>query len=82
MHQITVGTKNQVVIPLEVRKQLPELKPGRKVSVFLLNSTTVVLKASSRSWLERSFGAFAGKWSNQQLKTKVHQLRNEWRDRI
>lgn len=60
MQQITIGTKNQIVIPLEVRNQITGLKPGRKVMVYKLDAETVVIRVPQKNWLERSFGALKG----------------------
>lgn len=81
MQQITIGSKNQIVIPQEVRRHIAGLKPGRTISVFLLNKDTVVIKASEASWLKRSYGGMSGAWENTRPTTQLEKMRNEWNEK-
>ena len=81
MQQIIIGSKNQIVIPQEVRRHIVGLKPGRTVSVYLLNKDTVVIKASESSWLKRSYGGMSKAWENTRSTTQVEKLRNEWNEK-
>lgn len=81
MRQIIIGSKNQIVIPQEVRRHIAGLKPGRSVSVYVLNKDTVVIKASEASWLKRSYGGMSGAWKNTHPITQLEKMRNEWNEK-
>ena len=81
MQQIIIGSKNQIVIPQEVRRQIAGLKPGRTVSIYLLNADTVVIKASEASWLKRSYGRMSVAWKNTRPTTQLEKMRNEWNEK-
>ena len=78
MQEITIGTKNQIVIPLEVRKKVKGLQPGRKVSVYLVDKDTVLIKAAQKSWLERSYCAMQQAWKDTDPIQQLEQMRKEW----
>lgn len=78
MQQVTIGTKNQIVIPLEVRKKIKGLKPGRKVKVYALSQDTVAIKISDKSWVESSYGAMKQYWKDKRPDLEVEKMRNEW----
>lgn len=78
MQNVTIGTKNQIVIPKEVRRKVAGLQPGNVISVYAQDKDTIIIKASRKSWLERSYGAFkVVKSSVSQIET----MRNEWNDK-
>jgi bifunctional DNA-binding transcriptional regulator/antitoxin component of YhaV-PrlF toxin-antitoxin module len=78
MQQVTIGTKNQVVIPQELRRNVAGLKPGRKVSMYVLNKNTVAIKVSDTSWLENSYGKMKNAWKKKKASTQLEKMRNEW----
>ncbi len=77
MQTVTVGTKNQIVLPLEVRKKIFGLKPGRKVAVYAVDDETIKVKVSKQSWVERNFGALANVLPNDASR-KIAKMRKEW----
>ncbi len=62
MQKITVGTKNQIVIPLEIRKKISGLRPGASVEVYALDSDTIAIKVPEESWIQRSYGFLKNVW--------------------
>lgn len=78
MQQIIIGTKNQIVIPREVRRKMTGLKPGRKVSIYLLNKDTVAIKVSDKSWLDSSYGRMKSAWKKINPTSQIEKMRNEW----
>lgn len=78
MKQITIGTKNQIVIPKEIRQKITGLKPGRKVKVYYLDNDTVAIKVAASSWLESSYGAMKKPWSSVNPLVEINKLRDEW----
>ena len=78
MQLVTIGTKNQIVIPKEVRQKVVGLKPGRKISVYSLDKNTVVLKVSPEDWIERSYGVMKEAWKNIDPIKELEKMRNEW----
>lgn len=78
MQLITIGAKNQIVIPKEVRKNIFGLVPGRQVSVYSPDKQTVVLKVSSNDWIERAYGSKKDAWKNIDPIVELDKMRNEW----
>ena len=78
MQQITVGTKNQIVIPKEVRQQVKGLKPGRKVRIYSLNEDTVAIKVGAQSWLDSSYGVMKNAWSSIDPVKELNKIREGW----
>lgn len=78
MQQITIGTKNQIVIPKEVRQQIKGLKAGRKVVVYPLDEKTIAIKVSAKNWVDSSYGAMKKAWRDISPSTEVENMRNEW----
>lgn len=80
MQKISIGTKNQIVIPKEIRGKISGLKPGRKVLVYAVNSNTVAIKVDDSSWLENGFGKMSAAWKKIDPVLAVKDLRKEWGD--
>jgi len=78
MQQITIGTKNQIVIPKEVRDQIKEFKPGAKVSVYVRNVNEVVIKADKKNWVDRTKGIAIKAWANINPIAELEKMKNEW----
>lgn len=78
MQLVTIGTKNQIVLPKEVRKKIKGLKPGKKVMVYPLNENTITIKVENKNWLENSSGIAAEAWKGIDTTAYLEQLRNEW----
>lgn len=80
MQTVTVGSKNQIVIPLETRKKIVGLKPGRKVSIYALSADTIAIKISQSGWLENARGAMRGAW-NVSAASELEAMRDEWNEK-
>ncbi len=78
MQQAIIGSKNQIVIPKEIRERVIGMRPGRKIIVYPLDQNTVALKVSQNSWLESSYGAMAKTWKNLNVIKQLEKMRNEW----
>lgn len=78
MQQITIGTKNQIVIPKEVRKKIKGLKPGDKVDVYALDEDTVAIKISKKSWADRNYGLMKDAWKGRDIIKELEDMRSEW----
>ena len=76
--QVTVGSKYQIVIPKEVRKQVKGIKPGSKVIVKSLDAQTVGIKTQKRNWLQRTRGMMKEAWKDVDTTKYLDDLRNEW----
>lgn len=81
MQQVTIGTKNQIVLPKEVRRKIKGLKPGNKVMVYSLNEDTVAIKVDTKNWIERSRGLASSAWATIDTTKYLADLRNEWNEK-
>lgn len=81
MQLITIGTKNQIVLPKEVRIKIKGLQPGKKVMVYLLNDSTVAIKVDTKNWIETSQGITAKAWKGIDTTAYLDKLRNEWNEK-
>ncbi len=78
MQLITIGTKNQIVIPKEARMKISGLKPGRKVAVVPVDSHTLMIKVDENQWLQTSYGAMKKTWKDRDVVGELEKQRNEW----
>lgn len=78
MEQVTIGTKNQIVIPRRIRAQITGLKPGRKVKIYSQDKQTVIIKLDRQSWLESSYGLMKEAWSKINPSKEIDQSRDQW----
>lgn len=78
MQQVTIGSKNQIVLPKEVRKKIKGLKPGRKVTIYPLNETSLIVKVDNKSWIDSSYGLMKKAWSTINPIQELDKLRLEW----
>lgn len=78
MQQIIIGTKNQIVIPKEVRQRVKGLKPGRTVRIYPLNENTIAVRVDLQSWLESSYGVMKKAWSSINPIKELNAMRREW----
>lgn len=81
MQQVTVGTKNQIVLPKEVRQKIKGLKPGRKVSIYSLDDTTIAIKVTAQNWLDSSYGVMKSLWKGNDAIEEVDRMRDEWNEK-
>ena len=78
MQQVTIGTKNQIVIPKDIRQKIKGLQSGRKVLIYPLDEETVAIKVSLKTWLDSSYGAMKKAWDKIDPIREVEKMRNEW----
>ncbi len=78
MQLITIGTKNQIVIPKHIRQKIKGLKPGRQVTLYPLDAETVAIRVTTKSWLNSSYGAMKKAWEKQKPLHELEKMRNEW----
>lgn len=78
MQQVTIGTKNQIVIPKSVREKIKGLKPGEKVDIYSLDENTLAIKIAERNWLESSYGIMRKTWKGIDPIKEAEKMRNEW----
>ncbi len=78
MQQITIGTKNQIVIPKEVRKKIKDMRPGQRVLVYPLDENTVAIKVEQSNWVDRGYGLMKDAWKGIDPIKEVEKMRNEW----
>lgn len=81
MQQVTIGTKNQIVLPKEVRKKVKGLTPGNKVMVYQIDDTTVAIKIDSKNWIENSYGVAKNIWKDIDPIEELEKGRDEWNDK-
>lgn len=78
MTQITIGTKNQVVIPKAVRSKVKGFRPGSKVNIVSVDEATIVLKKVEEDWVEKTSGIAAEAWKGIDSTKFLQNLRDEW----
>lgn len=78
MQQVTIGTKNQIVIPKYVREKINGLKPGEKVDIYALDENTLAIKVAEKNWVENSYGIMKKAWKGIDPMEEVEKMRNEW----
>lgn len=78
MQLVTVGTKYQIVIPKEVRKNIKGIKPGAKLMVNGVKEGIITIQAEGKSWLERTRGIAREAWKGIDTTKYLEDLRNEW----
>jgi len=77
MQQGTIGTKNQIVIPKQIRQKIKGLKPRRKVTVYPLDKNTIALKVADKNWVERGYGLMKDAWKDIDPIKELEKMRNE-----
>jgi len=78
MQRVTIGTKNQIVIPKEIRKRIHGLKPGSRVSIYSLDDETVAIKLSSKDWVNNTYGIMEKAWKDIDPIAELDKMRDEW----
>lgn len=76
---VTIGPKSQVVIPKEVRKVVPSLKPGQKVTVRPLDSRSVIVELPAKDWVGQTYGMHKKVWQGVDASSYIRKLREEWK---
>ena len=75
---VTVGPKSQVVIPKEVRKVALKIRPGKKVNVRPLTSSSVIIEAVSSNWTKETYGMHKEIWKGIDATDYINTIREEW----
>jgi len=78
MQQITIGTKNQIVIPKEIRQKVKGLKPGNKVSIYSVDDNTITIKLTPKDWIKSTYGIMEKAWEGIDPIRELEKMRNEW----
>lgn len=78
MKQITVGSKNQIVIPKEVREKIKGLRMGTKVSIYSLDKDSFVVKVDKKDWASRTYGKMRESLKNINVLDEINKMRDEW----
>ena len=78
MKQIIVGTKNQIVIPKEIRQKVKGLKPGAKVSVYSVGEDMITIKTDSKNWVTQTRGMMSRSWAGINPIDELEKMRDEW----
>ena len=78
MQLVTIGTKNQIVLPKEVRKKVKGIKPGAKVMIYLVDEKTVQVKLEEKNWVDENYGLMKEAWKNIDPIAELEKMRNEW----
>jgi len=82
MQQITIGTKNQIVIPKDVRKKIKGFMPGAKVIVTSVKNQTITLKKVEESWAKRTSGLMTKAWNGRDTEKELNKIRDEWNEKL
>lgn len=75
-YSATIGSKYQMVIPKEIRKEM-NIKPGDKLYVDAVNNDTIYLIIPQKNWAERNYGALKKYWKGIDMASEVEKIRNE-----
>lgn len=78
MKQVTVGTKNQIVIPKDVRQKVKGLKPGAKVSIYSVGENMITIKTEAKNWVAQTRGLMSKSWANINPIDELEKMRDEW----
>ena len=78
MKEITIGTKNQIVIPKEIRDNIKTISPGKQVMIYTLDNETIVIKIKNKDWISSTYGTMRKPWGNIDPIKEVHKMRKEW----
>lgn len=78
---MTVGTKYQIVIPKEIRKKIKDIKPGKKVGVYIKNGE-VSIRPEPENWLKRTRGMMTEAWKGIDTTKELEKMRDGWEDKL
>lgn len=82
MQLITIGTKNQIVIPKEVREKINGLKPGAKVGIQKISADSIVIKTNPQDWVQQLSGSMKDAWKDIDPIAELKKMRSEWDERL
>lgn len=75
-HYVTIGSKYQIVIPKEIRREL-NIKPGQKLYIDATSDGKIYLKVPPANWSDENFGALRKYWKGINMIEEVEKIRNE-----
>lgn len=75
---VTVGPKSQIVIPKNTRKVADQIRPGKKVLVRPLSSSSVIIEVKPVSWAKETYGMHKNIWEGIEATEYIKTLRAEW----
>lgn len=75
-HYATIGSKYQIVIPKEVRREL-NIKPGQKLYIDATPDGKVYMIVPPANWSDQNFGALRKYWKGINMIKEVEKIRNE-----
>lgn len=82
MNLITVGSKNQIVIPKDIRKKIKGFLPGSKLFITSIADDAITIKHVVKSWTERTSGLMTKSWSGIDTDLELKKLKNEWEKKL
>ncbi len=77
MQTITVGARYQVVIPLQIRKQVTGVEAGAKAHIFVLDPETIVISTPHKKWSDDNYGSLKSDLPQNSTQV-INDLREEW----
>lgn len=82
MQTVTIGTKNQIVIPKTIRKKIKAIKPGAKLNLYISQKNAVVMEPVELDWADRYYGIMKGAWKDKDPIAELEKMRDEWDDKL
>lgn len=79
---VTIGPKSQVVIPKKVREVVPGLRPGTKVIIRALDTSSVLVEVPAKNWVNETYGVHKKIWQGVDATKYILKLRAEWERKI
>lgn len=77
MQTVTVGSRYQVVIPLQIRKQVAGVEAGAKAHIFVLDPETIVISTPHKKWSDDNYGSLKDVLPKNSTRL-INNLREEW----
>lgn len=75
-YSATIGSKYQMVIPKEIRKEM-NIKPGDKLYIDTVDNNTIYLIVPQKNWADQNYGALKKYWQGINMIEEVEKIRNE-----
>lgn len=76
IYSATVGSKYQMVIPKEIRREM-NIKPGDKLYIDTADNHTIYLIVPQKNWSDQNYGALKKYWKGINMIEEVEKIRNE-----
>ena len=74
-YNATIGSKYQMVIPKDIRKEIG-IKPGDKLYVDAADNI-IYLTVPQKNWADQNYGALKKYWKGIDMIEEVEKIRNE-----